>query len=1824
MANKISNSDEHQNQERELLLAQIESLTKIGTWELDLKENSLSWSDGVFHMLGYEPQEFEVTFDKGIEVIHPEDRERATALMEDVLQNDVEYFIEKRLLTKAGNLIHVRSKANIFYDDKGNPIKLIGVFQDISDFVETQEQLTEQNTLTQDIIRNLPSAFFLFNEKGKHLLWNNQLEEITGYSHDEIASLSPPDLYNGKEKEKVKYHINEVFEKGYTEVEAWLSTKNNGEVPLYFTASTIQYKSERCIFGTGTDISKRLHLLHELELLISNTDEAFMYIDQELNVVSYNHQMKTHYDLLFHKVLKKGLNLKNLVRDDQKEELNEILKQVWNKKQAKSILKISLDGEKRYYELKFKPILSEDNKVNGIFITSLNVTETHTANIALKKSEQKLQQVLDSSLDTLCTIDEDGIFQMVSQSSEQLWGYKPEELEGKSFMGFVIEEDKEMTAKVALEIKEGRQYRNFENRYRHKNGQVVPVVWSAYWEEGQNLMNCVARDATDKNNAEEQLKLSERRFKSLVQEGGDLIGILDFDGNYKYVSPTSTTILGIRPDEFIGENAFDFIHPDDKEWAIKEFEKLENEKHVQLPAFRFKNKEGEWRWLESHISNLLDEPSVQGIVANSRDVTERIKIEKELKEGKERLELIMKAGSESIWDYDPLKDELFLGEGYRKKYGLSSSGKLNNIELHDSLVHPDDFKDFKSSITRALADPKITEWTENYRFKKKDGDYARVEDRAVILRDEKGKAIRAVGAIKDVSRQYLSNKLDEIEKELMEGSIKAEKSIQELLQEYLMGIDSLFYGMKTSVTSIEKNRLKNFNSPNLPKEYLEEIENLPIGLNQGSCGTAAYLKQQVVVKDILNDERWEGYTELAIKYDFKSCWSEPIFNNKGNVIATFAIYNDKVKAPEDLEINIFERASRLVSLVLQNFTYIKSIQESSERFKYINKATNNAIYDWNIRDDQFYWGNSLTRVFGHKINEDSFSLRDWAKWIHPDELDEVLQNLDMFLANPDEFKWSYEYRFKNVKGQYAYVEEVGYLLRDENGQPLRMIGALRDQSQYKQDQIKQELQYELSQFFKKEESLDKVLAKSIKYLSQFGGFQAGEIWLMSQNHKDLHLSAWYAKSGDKEVFYEENSKKSFQFGEGLPGAVWKSLKNEVWNEIDENSDFHRYELARKANLKSATAYPLFYREKIIGVMVLFSDEELKVNDHNVMFYNNLKHYLGAEILRKQQEEELNLFFNSAPEILAIATSDGKFAKVNPAFSKLLGYSQEELTSKPFSDFIHPDDLKGTISEYDDSLEKDRTTNSFLNRYKTKSGDYKWISWSSSQTFGGEEEFFFAFGRDVTETIELQKTVENASKLAKVGGWEINQLTNEHFWSPMTREIHEVPEDFSPNLDEAISFYHPNFQEQVVEAVENAIQNGESFDFEALITTYKGNEKWIRAIGNAEMLEGKCVRLYGSFQDINDRKMIELRLENISNNIPGVIFQYHLKPNGDDMLDFVSKGSEEIFGFTPEECMQDTAKIWKLIEAGGDLTPMKESILNSAQTLSQWHAIWRYQHPDGNTYWHEGFGNPNKKPDGSVIWDSIIIDITDKRKAEEQIRLANLALEKHARDLEISNAELEQFAYVASHDLQEPLRMVSGFLTQLEKKYGHQLDEKANQYIDFAVDGAKRMRQIILDLLDYSKIGKTEEENTEVDLNEVVYEVCLLQRKQMEELNANVEFKNLPKFYGNPTPLIQLFSNLISNSLKYSRPDVPPKIIIRAKELKNEWKFSIKDNGIGIEEEYFDKIFNIFQRLHNKNEYSGTGMGLAIVKKIIENLNGRIWVNSDAEKGSTFYFTLPKS
>ncbi len=247
---------------------------------------------------------------------------------------------------------------------------------------------------------------------------------------------------------------------------------------------------------------------------------------------------------------------------------------------------------------------------------------------------------------------------------------------------------------------------------------------------------------------------------------------------------------------------------------------------------------------------------------------------------------------------------------------------------------------------------------------------------------------------------------------------------------------------------------------------------------------------------------------------------------------------------------------------------------------------------------------------------------------------------------------------------------------------------------------------------------------------------------------------------------------------------------------------------------------------------------------------------------------------------------------------------------------------------------------------------------------------------------------------------------------------------------------------------------------------------------------------------------------------------------------------------------------------------------------------------------------------------VIRDITEQKSRDTQLK-------KKTRDLVSQNEELEQFVYIASHDLQEPLRMITSFLSQLENKYKGALDEKAQQYINFATSGAERMRRIILDLLDYSRLGRKEYNFEKINLNILLQEVLQIYGNRIAENNVEIIYDKLPEVYGGKTLLNEVFQNLIGNAIKYKKEDIRCRIEIKSTETPSHWQFSIADNGIGIEKMFFDKIFVIFQRLHNKNEYSGTGIGLAICKKIVENHKGKIWVESTEGKGSTFYFTIIK-
>jgi PAS domain S-box-containing protein len=306
---------------------------------------------------------------------------------------------------------------------------------------------------------------------------------------------------------------------------------------------------------------------------------------------------------------------------------------------------------------------------------------------------------------------------------------------------------------------------------------------------------------------------------------------------------------------------------------------------------------------------------------------------------------------------------------------------------------------------------------------------------------------------------------------------------------------------------------------------------------------------------------------------------------------------------------------------------------------------------------------------------------------------------------------------------------------------------------------------------------------------------------------------------------------------------------------------------------------------------------------------------------------------------------------------------------------------------------------------------------------------------------------------------------------------------------------------------------------------------------------------------------------------------------------VSHGYNEPCHKLGKECM-----LYEVFEAGEPRTCRHEFV-----------------HADGSKHWIDILLSPLSDETGAITHViEAIRDIT------EQIE----ALRRRTEELSRSNADLEQFAYVASHDLQEPLRMVSSYVQLLAKRYGGRLDADADAFIAFALDGANRMQTLIRDLLAYSRVGTKGKNFEPIDCKTVFNRALSDLQLAIQESQATVTHDPLPTVVADETQLEEVFQNLIGNAIKF-RETEPPRVHVSAKERKREWLFSFQDNGIGIDPKYRERVFAIFQRLHGRGKYAGTGIGLAICKKIVNRHGGRIWVESQPGHGSIFYFTLPK-
>lgn len=648
-------------------------------------------------------------------------------------------------------------------------------------------------------------------------------------------------------------------------------------------------------------------------------------------------------------------------------------------------------------------------------------------------------------------------------------------------------------------------------------------------------------------------------------------------------------------------------------------------------------------------------------------------------------------------------------------------------------------------------------------------------------------------------------------------------------------------------------------------------------------------------------------------------------------------------------------------------------------------------------------------------------------------------------------------------------------------------------------------------------------------------------------------------------------------------------------------------------------------------------EQKEINAKNIPLYDqNLMISTVVDVTEKMKARKALVESNERFEYVTKATFDAIWdwnLETNAVywgegFEKIFGHNITSLSTdiSSWKDYIHPDDAFRVLENIYACIGGTETNWKDEYRYKKANGDFAFVVDKGIVVRNHKGKAVRMIG--TMQDVSKQKKEESRLKLFEsviTNATDAVIITEAEPFDQPGPKILFVNEAFTKmtgySAEEVIGktpriLQGPDSDKEEIKKLSLALRNWESYETTLLNYKKTGEEFWINMVLNPVADEkGGFTHWIAIERDVTEKIKQEQELATINQKLSNTLESiqdgfYTLDAHWN--VSYWNHEVERISGKSQQEMMGKN--MWEVFE--GQISKTMYTKFHEAKEQNV--PIRLEMQSKTQNKWFELNAFPSAL--GLTVYFK---DISVRKQTEWKIKKMNKALEVHIKQLAISNEELEQFAYIASHDLQEPLRMITGFLTQIEKKYEHLLDEKGKKYIFFAVDGAKRMRQIILDLLQFSRIGKNELKIEEINLNEVVDEVVLLFGKQIKEKNAQINYQNLPKIKAFLAPIKQIFQNLIGNSLKYSKVDQSPIITITSEETSYVWKFIIQDNGIGINAEYFEKIFIIFQRLHNKDEYSGTGIGLAITKKIVENLGGQIWVESQEGIGSAFHFTIPK-
>lgn len=615
----------------------------------------------------------------------------------------------------------------------------------------------------------------------------------------------------------------------------------------------------------------------------------------------------------------------------------------------------------------------------------------------------------------------------------------------------------------------------------------------------------------------------------------------------------------------------------------------------------------------------------------------------------------------------------------------------------------------------------------------------------------------------------------------------------------------------------------------------------------------------------------------------------------------------------------------------------------------------------------------------------------------------------------------------------------------------------------------------------------------------------------------------------------------------------------------------------------------------------------------------------AEERIRESNERFFKIFNLSPVPTAITDAITGYRFVNDAFLDLFSFSRHEMIGKTSAqlDMISEEERNKLIDYIKQNGNNIRNLELKLKDSKGKLLDV--LSSSESIELGGEQ-FLLSTIVNITELKKLEHELINAKAglshaqhLSKTGSWEYNLETHELHWSDELYSIFELEKMPSAQLLAAYrNKTHPEDLPELDKGIKEATENGTTITYHHRIIMNDGSIRHLLGLGEViRNAAGKPIIQRGTAQDVTEQVLADEALKQTRDSLSAAQKIAHMGSWEWNIITNKEVWSDEqyrIFGYEPNE-VAATYTLFQNALHPDDKAAVGIAVEQALAGIKPFAMEYRIIRKDGIVRYIEAKGEIERDREGKpLIMRGTVLDITERKETEEKLKHYYLALDA-------KNKEIEQFAFIASHDLQEPLRTINSFNELLANEYADKFDDNGRIYVKYISQSALRMRELITGLLDYSRLG-SKRVLRKTDCNALLKDVVSNLHTAISESGAVIEAGTLPVIAAYELELSLLFQNLISNAIKFRKKEVVLHLKITAEQTNNEWKFAFADNGIGIREKHFEKIFVIFQRLHSHESYEGTGIGLSHCKKIVELHGGKIWIESTVGIGSTFYFTMP--